>query len=457
MKLRAIMLDMNRLVIVALTLLLPSVASAEVAAFVFTTSAQSIGVNTSSEVITAEAQDASGLAASGSTICMQLTSSSGSGTFSTNTSWSEPVSTLLLTLSSNQARRNFYYRNSAAGTNTLTLKAAPRPGGSTCTQWSPENGVSWSASHSIVVGMAPGTTADTATQASSTSQSATQAHTATQSSTVSSYVPPPEPVLYADAGTDRTVIVGADTEFRGRAYNKAKETITTARLHWNFGDGTTKEGSSVMHHFDYPGTYAVVLSVAQHLDSASDKIVVRAEPAQLGFYVHADGSVTIENNAGRDLDLSRWVVSAFMRDFLLPAGTEILAGSSVRISPQTLGFFAGLESTLKYPNGVAALSANQASATQAAPTAVKTSPATAAPVPQPRPAAHVEVADEANADSSEGDPLIDLNVAEAASATSGASYGGYWWLGALALAGLTSVGAVAVRRLRSKEWDIIEE
>lgn len=276
---------------------------------------------------------------------------------------------------------------------------------------------------------------------------------------VPSYVPPPTPTLFADAGEDRTVIVGAHVEYEGRAYNIDKEYVENARFHWNFGDGATAEGASVLHHFEYPGTYVVVLSVARDRESVSDKIVVRAEPAQLGFTVSPDGSVAIENRSVRDIDLSKWVVRAFLREFLLPEDTIVLAGSSIRISPKLLGFFAGLEAELAYPNGALALKANQATAStevQAAPQP-QAQPGNIAAVPS---AAASRVVQEVHATDSvpEDDssaatatPLV-ASVAAARQAPSGT----YWWLGAFALAGLTGASAVAFRRMKSKKWEVID-
>lgn len=311
----------------------------------------------------------------------------------------------------------------------------------------------------ITVGAQSGTQTQTETQTTATTSVQAQTVSPAPATPVSSYVPPPDPAVFADAGADRTVIVGADAEFRGRAYNKAKETLSAVRLNWNFGDGTTKEGATVLHHYDYPGSYAVVLTVSQHMESVSDRIIVKAEPAKLGFFVESDGSVVIENKAGRDLDLSRWAVSAFNRDFVLPADSVILTGASMRISPQTLGFFAGLESTLEYPNGTLALSANQASRAQTPPPAAVPLTSTAASAPAQKPTSGEQqeaVSVEQETESEQSSP-IELNIAEAAAASGGVSQKSYWWLGALALAGITGAAAVAFRRLKAKEWDIVED
>lgn len=305
----------------------------------------------------------------------------------------------------------------------------------------------------ITVGSSAATSQSTETTSSQSSSTTTSTSSSSASAPVSSYVAPPEPSVYVDAGKDRTVIVAADTEFVARAYNKQQELVSNARFHWNFGDGAAAEGQKVLHHYSYPGKYAVILSVSRDMESISDRIVVTAEPALLGFLVGSDGSVTIENRAGHDLDLSRWTVRAFLRDFVLPENSIVLAGSSMRISPKTMGFFATGEAKLAYPNGAVAFEANQGSAAQP-----ERFPA-AAPAPLPKTATYKPPSDRQE-DTAE--PIADELVVEKATSTmyaaaSAASGTSYWWLGALALAGATGASVIAIRRKRSGEWDIIEE
>src|SRR3989338_2302898 len=215
-----------------------------------------------------------------------------------------------------------------------------------------------------------GTTEETTTLTASTSAAAPYQ---------SSYVAPPLPVLFADGGDDRTVIVGADTEFRGRAYNREQDFVEKVRFSWNFGDGTIAEGQSVLHHFEYPGKYMAVLSIALDRAAYSDRIVISAEPAKLSFTVLHDSSVAIENSSGKNLDLSRWHIKSFGRDFSLPEDTIILAGATLRIPQKTLGFSVGPQTELQYPNGFVALKAGESTSSSSpeTPIAVTVRPAIA--------------------------------------------------------------------------------
>jgi len=304
-----------------------------------------------------------------------------------------------------------------------------------------------------------GDTSTTTSQTNTTQQTQTTTTTTTTSSPVSSYVTPPEIQIFADGGDDRTVIVGADTEFWGRAYNRDKEVLDRVRFMWNFGDGSTAEGITVLHHFDYPGRYAVVLNIAEHRSAASDVIVVEAEPAQLSFTSNADGSVSIGNDSGRDLDLSRWIVRAFGREFILPDHSIILEDATMHIMQKTLGFPAGAQTELAYPNGVMALRAGEdtskaappVTTAPAAPPAVISAPPVSARVAPPN---VPPVLPEQNVEEQVSEEATSSQIAASAAVVDG-SWG--WWLGAVGLAFAGSGVVFAARRFAKREWNIVEE
>jgi hypothetical protein len=298
-----------------------------------------------------------------------------------------------------------------------------------------------------------------ATSSSQTSTSTPQTPSRVQ---VDSYVAPPVPLLFANAGPDRTVIVGADVEFDASAYDKSQTTVTNmVRFTWNFGDGTTAEGAAVLHHFSYPGTYVVILTIAQDKTAASDRLIVVAEPAALSFEILPDGGIAIRDLAGHDLDLSGWLVkqsgSPFAPQFFLPEHSLILSGGAMRISSATLGFRAGNDSSLEYPNGTLALGAGQSNAT--------TQAAQQDPVKgvAPLPVAHANARGVAPAPKQDATvntaPTSSELTAAAASARVPSTY--LYWLGAFALASVAAAAAYAVQRYakptETSGWDIVEE
>ena len=316
---------------------------------------------------------------------------------------------------------------------------------------------------------------ETATSTVSTT-STTTTTSSTTNTPVSSYVAPPVPTLFADAGDDRAVIVGADTEFDGRAYDRDRQDVDRVRFMWNFGDGSTAEGPAVLHHYDYPGRYAVILSIAQNKTAVIDEIIVLAEPARLSFTANSDGSVSIGNQDTHDLDLSGWIVRSFGRVFILPEHSVVLTGSTLHIAHQTLDFFSALGTELDYPNGALALKANES--TPDAPVATAEAPAStphAVPVSntETSPRAFSVVTDNAEdhtslerqidtpqtkaAQKSTEDRLATSSVLQTGAAASAVSGQWYWWLAVLGLVALFGGAAVAVRGMRKDEWDIVEE
>ncbi len=300
-----------------------------------------------------------------------------------------------------------------------------------------------------------GTETDTGT---TTSVSATSTANAT-GVTGSSYVMPPPPDLYADGGGDRTVIVGADTEFKARAYDAKKNTLDFVRFRWNFGDGSTADGSVISHRFEYVGRYVVALEVLGEKNAVSDEIIVTVEKVELALSLLPDGGVAIENRAGRTLDLSRWIVRSASRAFTIPERTLVLANASLRFSQRTLGFIADGDTVLEYPSGAVALRI---------PPAATTAPPVASPqqtVFSGRSPARSVVrlpVEESPASESEAEPAqeAEREVASSAQVAAAASsvFGrpNIWWLAVLALAALVMGALVVSRHFGKKEWDIEE-
>ena len=127
-----------------------------------------------------------------------------------------------------------------------------------------------------------------------------------------------------------SIAVGADTtsgspvSLRGFGRDPGGDELTYA---WDFGDGTTASGSTLVHTFRDPGTYQVRLTV-QDEDGASTTVVrsveISAEPAE--------AAVT---SSGRDF----WVM--FPRNYAEPTLTLFISGAAAstgRVEIPGLGF-----------------------------------------------------------------------------------------------------------------------
>ncbi len=175
------------------------------------------------------------------------------------------------------------------------------------------------------------------------------------STTTASVSWPVEQQIFANAGFDRVVMVGADVFFQGKALGLEKKPLENARYLWNFGDGEIKEGKEVFHAYRYPGAHVVTLSVASGYFSADDRAIITVIPAQVSLTEIVSGNyIEIGNHSTYDLDLSRWQLMAGQDIFVIPDHTIILAGKKIRFSwdvlkfsslDQSVGFF--------YPSGAA--------------------------------------------------------------------------------------------------------
>lgn len=280
--------------------------------------------------------------------------------------------------------------------------------------------------------------------------------------------PPPTPTASSesgftvDGGSDRTVIAGADVQFTARAYNRSKEVVENAGFVWNFGDGSTAQGTAIVHRFEHPGRYAVVVTGTKDNAFGSDRFTVTAESAQLSVRVLPDGSIEIENLGARDIDLSHWTIQSSGKRFPLPDNSLVLAREVMRISPNTLHFYPGSSTELDYPNGSLAFRAGDT--TQSPPTPIPSAPAASSAGAQADSPRQVQFRSEPEAldvpeeESGSGDEIAVSTSSQAASAGEVAPDSWmWWWLSAFGLAAVAAGAIVAARRLGRREWDIVEE
>jgi len=323
------------------------------AGIVFTNEPQTIISGGISETITIQVQDSSYTSFKlQSTGCLSL-SSSASGEFSSSaTNWSN-VS--VLTMNKNSANRNFYYKSSVAGNQTITARLVLRPEGvSSCAdmeEWLPK----WTASQKIIVGTAtptpsvdgpPNGGADQTLGVATTTQSVTQP-SGTQTELAPSLLVKPSGPL--------TAIVGADAEFSAQVFGMKKEKIENARVIWSFGNGATREGNKVRYAYTIPGSYAVIVSVASGELSGYARILVKAISPEMIISRVAngpDGFIEIENKSGAELDISGWGIASGAILFSIPERTFLLPKTKVAFpAPDTGVFVVNNDARLFFPNG----------------------------------------------------------------------------------------------------------
>jgi hypothetical protein len=168
-----------------------------------------------------------------------------------------------------------------------------------------------------------------------------------------------EPQVFADAGKDRTVVVGAGAVFEGKALGLKKEPLQNARYIWNFGDGATGEGKMVEHTYRHPGDYLVVMEAASGYYSGQDRLKVRAEPSPLSVSSITNGSeyfVELANSSKTNIDISMWGLALNGKVFAVPKNTFVMAGKKLIFPNEVTGLLveAGSAPALHYPNGTLA-------------------------------------------------------------------------------------------------------
>lgn len=113
----------------------------------------------------------------------------------------------------------------------------------------------------------------------------------------------------ADAGEDKTVIAGSSVLFEGKITLLRGSVPGDMRFLWDFGDGTTSEGSSVSHTFLAAGDYRASLHVSHEKETQSDYVNVRALPNQtipLGVIEReAQRPVLLKNSDGEKEEQAR--------------------------------------------------------------------------------------------------------------------------------------------------------
>lgn len=356
---------MKRAFIFAIFLVLAANAAAaqsNIAGFAFITDQQTIAPGISSDKITVEAHDSAGNPVNGHTACLEFISSSPAGDFSTNEAWSESFKTFILTLGTNQYRRNLFYKDSSLGTHTISVKAMLRPEGKTCPGLSPEEwSAQWTASQQITVSGSDNSSTPQLEQSSSAGQASSGTNSSGPSTSLGINYVEKIPSIKAFAGLDKTVVAGSLVEFKGNALGLDDKPLENARFWWNFGDGNALEGRAVLHTFRIPGTYTVGLHVSSGEYSSSDYITVTVVPNQLqvmGVISGEDGYIRLVNKGKSEIDIGGWMVEdSSEKKFSVPVKTKIAPQAEVALLNSVTSLFssAAFPAIIRYPNGREAL------------------------------------------------------------------------------------------------------
>lgn len=322
------------LIVVALLVSLPVFAGTvtdNVAGVAFSTEPQTVEPGAISAILTIETQDGAGSATPlGETGDLIFTSSSDTGEF-VNESGS-PVST---TMNRNSSRRNFYYRDSTAGTHTLTVTLTGRT-----------SQRSWTAVQDIGVGQAaPGGQQNIEVESGGSSV------TTEKKSSSSPSVP-----LRVEIVKVPPLTTNAPFNFKAKVSGGKKTELGGLVVHWAFGDGAEALGLNVIHEYQFAGKYIVVVTA----ELAGEEVLTRTtievgEPSieigEIGY--EPVPHLQLINKTSKEIDLGTWRLGANSRSLLLPANTMLAPNAKliVPVSPEKLPLNTAAAITLTAPTG----------------------------------------------------------------------------------------------------------
>ena len=163
------------------------------------------------------------------------------------------------------------------------------------------------------------------------------------------------------------ILSGAPQVFEAKAYGLLGEPLKQAEFHWAFGDGDSGRGGKAEKTFFYPGDYVVSVTAVSGEYSATDYREVSVLPPKFSLeVVSEDGSLLLLNQTKELIDLSGWMLGyssdLFGKKFVIPEGTKISAGKSVRFSPEVtkLKLSASESPKIFFRNGQSVPLANEA-------------------------------------------------------------------------------------------------
>jgi len=147
-----------------------------------------------------------------------------------------------------------------------------------------------------------------------------------------------EKTIKADAGPDRTLLVGVPFLFTGTGYGLAGGILDDPHYLWNFGDGTRATGKQVLHHFIGPGSYTGTLKVIAGGYSHVDHFKINVIPPELKLTMPQDQkTLTVINNSPHTIELSGFIIETNEQKFIFPEESFISENSQITLDAKVMG------------------------------------------------------------------------------------------------------------------------
>lgn len=298
----------------------PSIVLASVEKIVFTTEPQTVLPNQMSEAITIQTQNNEGTKEE-VTETMDLVFSSDSSTAEFLGSTGNATTKYM---SKNSANRTFYYRDSNLGEHLISITATGR-----------DSGQKFSASQKItisnsVVASSTDDTSSTTENTDSSNQNVFSTNGGYSSHTAQTDLSNSEEITPSiGAGRKRLTASGVPVPFhveRGRGANDARNFV------WSFGDGTSAEGETVQHSYQFAGQYNVVLNgfSSKGQSVARTKVEVIEPRVVVSTVNRIAGYVEISNNDKKEINIGNWILSGD-KNYKIPSDTIIDGNQKIKI------------------------------------------------------------------------------------------------------------------------------
>lgn len=236
----------------------------------------------------------------------------------------------------------------------------------------------------------------------------------------------------------RFAVAGAEVRFEAVASDDGKE-LGSAKFEWSFGDGASTRGERAGHAYAYAGTYVVSVTATQSGVEGSERHAIEILPLSLALVAEHDGSLSLVSASKQETDIGRWNITAEDEHFVLPEGTVLLPGETLRLSPSVTGIHNGVGAVLFFSNSTLAARAQTRAALEVSNTAASFN---AAPAKQALYVAPLPPASET---------IVQAQNQPAAVAATDAPFTlPLWWAYGLGLAALVLLGAGAVFYLQGE-------
>lgn len=148
--------------------------------------------------------------------------------------------------------------------------------------------------------------------------------------------------LKVSAGRNRLGAVGSPLEFRAETNLDPR----AVRFFWSFGDGTTDQGETVVHTYEYSGQYTVVLNAYSDQKSAVSRVDVKVVQDNLSISLASPERIEISNGSTVEMNLYGRALYDGEKIFAFPKDTIIGPRQKIDFPSRVTGLSSAGEASL---------------------------------------------------------------------------------------------------------------